>query len=155
PAAPAAGAAPSRAPSSPPSPSPAAAAGAGEAAAWAPDLDLDLDLEIDLDLDSELVVDEAAGPPPARGQGPPSRPLPGGSEVGEEDQGPPGGRFGLGAGYEPAFEVEEETASGAAGQAGAAAGPAGARGPRPAPVPVDGGDDLEDVFVLDIEDEEE
>ncbi|HEV3073139.1 MAG TPA: hypothetical protein VHB47_01875, partial [Thermoanaerobaculia bacterium] len=122
----------------------------------APDLDFDLDMEIDLELGSELVVDEAAGPSPAA-QGLPSRaplaPL-GDSEAGEEDQGPPASRFGRAAGYEPAFEVDEETASGATGESGAAAGAAGARG-RPEPAPADGDADLEDVFVLDIEDEEE
>ena len=125
----------------------------------APDLDFDLDMEIDLELGSELVVDEAAGPSPAA-QGLPSRaplapraPL-GDREAGEEDQGPPASRFGRAAGYEPAFEVDEETASGATGESGAAAGAAGARG-WPEPAPEDGDADLEDVFVLDIEDEEE
>jgi tetratricopeptide (TPR) repeat protein len=123
----------------------------------APDLDLDLDMEIDLELGSELVVDELAGPSPPADQGLPSRAPRARREDGEadeEDQELPASRFGRAAGYEPAFEVDEETASGAAGQAGAAAGAAGAQG-WPEQVPADGDADLEDVFVLDIEDEEE
>ncbi|HEY6324589.1 MAG TPA: tetratricopeptide repeat protein, partial [Thermoanaerobaculia bacterium] len=120
----------------------------------APDLDLDLDMEIDLELGSELVVDEAAAPPPPADQGLPSRAERWGGETAEDDREPPATRFGPAAGYEPAFEVDEETASGVSGQAGAAAGAAGARG-RPEQAPADGDADLEDVFVLDIEDEEE
>jgi tetratricopeptide (TPR) repeat protein len=141
------------APPAPPSAARAPAAGAGEAPTWAPDLDLDLDMEIDLELGSELVVDETTSPPPLAGQRSPSRALPEGGEAGEEER-PPASRFGPAAGYEPAFEVDEETASGAALQAGAAAGAAGAQG-RPEQAPADGDADLEDVFVLDIEDEEE
>jgi tetratricopeptide (TPR) repeat protein len=150
----AAGAAATAAPPAAVSPAapPAAAAGAGGVAAWEQDLELDLDMEIDLELGSDLILDEPAAPPPLAGQGPPP-PVP--AERGGEDEGPPAGRFGLAAGYEPAFEVEEETGAGtgATGQFGGAAGPAGSPGAPPPPAAA--GADLDDVFVLDIDDEEE
>jgi len=131
----------------PPAPAAAAAAAApaagaadgaaGSARAWASDVDLDLEMEIDLDLGSELVVEEEAGPAPPPAQG--------SASAGEQG---PASQLGRAAGYEPAFEVDEETAAGLP-----EAGMAGGQVARPTQDA--GGADLEDVFVLDIEDEEE
>jgi tetratricopeptide (TPR) repeat protein len=130
---PALAAAPAAPQASPPAPlSPPA--GSGYAAAAPPsDLELEQELEIEIDLGADLVLDEVSGAPPAAAAAP--------APAGEEG---PDSRFGLAAGFEPAFEVEEDLA-GAAGPAPAQAAP----GPEP------GDADLDDVFVLDIEDEEE
>jgi tetratricopeptide (TPR) repeat protein len=123
-----------------------ASSGPGYAAAPPPaDLDLEPEMEIELDLGADLVVEESADSPPASAAG-------------------------MAAGYEPAFEVDEDLAgpsdspgspaSGAAApggevaQRGAQGAPthAGAQG---APGPDLGEADLDDVFILDIEDEEE
>jgi tetratricopeptide (TPR) repeat protein len=94
--------------------------------------DADLDMEIEIDLGADLLLDEEAAPLPALG----------GEDEGQAE------RFGLAAGFDPAFEVEEDLSA-----------PPSAP-PQPAPsapvAPAAGGEEeVEDVFVLDIEDEEE
>jgi tetratricopeptide (TPR) repeat protein len=96
------------------------------AATPAPPADVDLDMEIEIDLEADLMGDGGVTPLTAPG--------------GEEDRQPE--RFGLAAGFDPAFEVEEDQA-------------APPRAASPPVTPEVGDEAAEDIFVLDIEDDEE
>jgi tetratricopeptide (TPR) repeat protein len=155
PSARAAAAGPGYAAAAPPAPPPPVAPPPAEPA----DLGLEPDMpemEIEIDLGTDIVLEEGLGG--RFGDAVPGELAP---PAGEEEE--PASRFGLAAGYEPQFEVEEDVAGtpGAPGQAAppaAAAGEAaraGQAGGRPAPGSDLGDADLADVFVLDIEDEEE
>jgi tetratricopeptide (TPR) repeat protein len=97
--------------------------------------DLDLEMEIELDLGEDLLLGEDLGFPGGAG----------GSLAPAAEEPPAAARPGLARGFEPQFEVEEEGAT----PPGPAA-PSERRG-----MPGGGEPDLEDVFVLDIEDDAE
>jgi len=132
------------APSAPPARAAAAGPGYAAPAPQAPspaDLGyegLEPEMEIEIDLGADLVLDEGAGSA-AAAVAPPAGP--------EE----PASRFGLAAGYEPEFEVEEDLPAALGAPAESAAPPPPAAASRAGFADPD----LEDVFVLDIEDEEE
>ncbi len=134
-----------------PAPAPARAAAAPEPARGGHlELDHDEDMEIELDLGSDLVLYE---PPATRQDAPGARQASPAAAVDEE----PSARFGMAAGFDPAFEIEEEAGDvAAAGAAGVPGAPADTAADRRQPAARDTGEvDLGDVFVLDIEDEEE
>jgi len=135
-------------PPEPPPPAPAPARGPLPPPAGARggrlEPDHDEDMEIEIDLGSDLVLD---APPVARQDSPGARQASPAAAADEE----PSARFGMAAGFDPAFEIEEE-----AGAPGVPGTPSGTAAERRPPAARDTGEvDLGDVFVLDIEDEEE